>query len=183
MEKAQYKELERYLGNALCNLVKGGAEVAALTAGTMHVIYDDLKENVPVPLVSIPKSVCETAVLRRYTKVGLLGTIFTMKQDFFKKPFWENGIDVFLPEEEEMALVNERISWELEYGIVKESTRAELVDIIAGMKERQNIEAVILGCTELPLILNSKCCPVDCLDIMDIHINRLAELITDEPWR
>ena len=82
-----------------------------------------------------------------------------------------------------MALVNERISGELEYGIVKESTRAELVDIIAGMKERQNIEAVILGCTELPLILNSKCCPVDCLDIMDIHINRLAELITDEPWR
>ncbi len=177
VEREQYGELSNYLGNALCNLVKGGAEVAALTAGTMHVIYDELKEKVPVPLVSIPESVCEAAVLGRYTKVGLLGTIFTMKKDFFKKPFAEKGIQVVTPAGEDMALVNDRISRELEYGIVKDSTRSELVDIIRGMKERQGIEAVILGCTELPLILDSKCCPVDCLDIMEIHINCLAEMI------
>lgn len=78
-----------------------------------------------------------------------------------------------------MIHVNERISQELEYGIVKDSTREELVSVITAMRDQHGIEAVILGCTELPLILNAGNCPVDCLDTMQIHINRLVELLTE----
>lgn len=173
----KYEELSEYLLDALNNLISSGAEVVALTAGTMHVVYDALKEKVTVPFISIPESVSETAHQRNYKKVGLLGTIFTMKKDFFKKAFLEKGIDIIIPSDEDMLLVNERISKELEYGIVKDSTRAEFINIITKMKEQSGIEAIILGCTELPLILNSNNCPVDCLDIMDIHINKLVKLI------
>lgn len=171
------EELSNYLSDAINNLVNGGAELIALTAGTMHVVYDEIKDKVHVPLIGIPDAVSEAAALHKYNKVGLLGTIFTMQNDFFKKPFTEKGIDVVTPSNEEMILINERISKELEYGIIKDSTREELVNIIMKMKDEQAIEAVILGCTELPLILNSDNCPVDCLDIMDIHIGRLVRLV------
>lgn len=173
----KYEELSNYLSDAINNLVNGGAELIALTAGTMHVVYDEIKDKVHVPLIGIPDAVSEAAALHKYNKVGLLGTIFTMQKDFFKKPFTEKGIDVVTPSNEEMILINERISKELEYGIIKDSTREELVNIIMKMKDEQAIEAVILGCTELPLILNSDNCPVDCLDIMDIHIGRLVRLV------
>lgn len=177
VENEKYEELKKYLLNAINNLVDGGAEVVALTAGTMHVVYDAIKDKVGVPFISIPETVSEIAVRQNYSKVGLLGTIFTMREDFFKKSFREKGIEVVTPSDEDMLLVNERISTELEYGIVKDSTREELINIIAEMREQKGIEAVILGCTELPLILNSGNCPVDCLDIMKLHISKLVELI------
>lgn len=175
VEGEKYIELREYLLNALNNLVSGGAEVVALTAGTMHVVFDDLKEKVSVPFISIPEAVSEIAAQHNYKRVGLLGTIFTMRKDFFKKPFLGKGIDVVIPSDEAMLIVNERISKELEYGIVKDSTREELIGIITEMKEQKGIEAIILGCTELPLILNSDNCPVDCLDIMELHINKLVD--------
>lgn len=174
----KYEELGEYLTDAVNNLINGGASVVALTAGTMHIVYDELKEKVQAPLVGIPESVCEAAIQRGYKKIGLLGTIFTMQKDFFKKPFLDRGIEIVVPSEEEMVLVNERISKELEYGIVKDATREELVNIITKMRDQNGIEAVILGCTELPLILNPDNCPVDCLDIMQLHINKLVELIS-----
>lgn len=179
VQSEQYEELSRYLSAALDNLVNGGAEIVALTAGTMHVVYDQLKEKVRVPFISIPESVCEAAIQNNYRKIGLLGTIFTMEKDFFKKPFRDKGIDVVIPAKEDIVLVNERISKELEYGTVKDSTREELVKIITKMRDVDGIEAVILGCTELPLILNSNICPVKCLDIMELHINKLVELVMD----
>ena len=171
-----YEALETYLLNAVQNLAKCGAEIAALTAGTMHIVYDRLKEQSPIPLISIPEAVSDIAVQKEYRKIGLLGTIFTMQKDYLKNPFIRKGIEIITPSEEDMLLINERISTELEYGIVKESTRDELISIINKMKDSEGIEAVILGCTELPLILNQENCPVDCLDIMQIHIEKLVEL-------
>ncbi len=179
VSEGNYEELSRYLSDAVSHLVDGGAEIVAFTAGTMHVVYDAIKEQAAVPFISIPEAVSETAVLRGYRKVGLLGTIFTMRHDFFKKTFRDKGIAIVTPSEEDMLLVNERISKELEYGLVKDSTREELIGIITKMQKEQGIEAVILGCTELPLILNAGNCPVDCLDIMAIHINKLVQLMMD----
>lgn len=130
VKSEKYEELSKYLSNALDNLISGGAEIVALTAGTMHVVYEDLKEKVNVPFINISETVSDIAVQYNYKKVGLLGTIFTMKKDFLKKPFIEKGIDVVIPSNEDMVVVNERISRELEYGIVKDSTREELIKII-----------------------------------------------------
>ena len=154
----------------------GGAEVISLTAGTMHIVLDEVLRKTRVPLVSIPQAVCREALEKGYRKIGLLGTIFTMEQDYMKKDFRQAGIDVVIPDKAERELVAKRILEELEIGVVKESTLEEFQGIIRGMREKDGIEAVVLGCTELPMLLNPGNCPVPCLDSVEIHISELIRL-------
>ena len=172
----EYEHLADYLYEKIDCLIRGGAEVISLTAGTMHIVYDELSERAGKPLVSIPKVVCEEIVSKGCKKVGLLGTIFTMEKDYMKKDLLNAGVQVFVPNEQERQLIGKRIFEELEQGIVKESTRKELTDIIERMKNEDGIEGVILGCTELPLILNSGNCPVACFDTVEIHLKSLIRL-------
>ena len=179
VSNAQYDLLADYLGSKIDALIAGGAEVVALTAATMHIVFDDLQKRSSLPLVSIPKTVAEEAVSLGIRKVGLLGTIFTMEQDYMKTDLIDMGIEVVIPEKEDRELVAKRIFEELEVGIVKESTLNELISIINKMRDEHGIEAVILGCTELPLILNKDNCPVSCLDAVEIHIKKLMSLAMD----
>ena len=172
----QYDLLADYLAEKVNSLRLGGAEVISLTAGTMHIVLEDLLRKTEVPLVSIPRAVCREALERGYRKIGLLGTIFTMEQDYMKTDFREAGIEVVIPEKADRELVAKRILEELENGIVKESTLQEFREIIRKMRDRDGIEAVVLGCTELPMILNPDNCPVPCLDSVEIHINELIRL-------
>lgn len=172
----QYQELAEYLSEKVNNLMKSGAEVITLTAVTMHMVLDEVEKSTNVSLVSIPKAVCDEALKRGYKKVGLLGTIFTMEQDFMKKDMLQAGIEVVVPDKADRELVAKRIFEELEFGIVKESTLQELNGIIRKMQEEHGIEAVVLGCTELPLILNDENCVLSCMDSIEIHINKLIEL-------
>ena len=172
----KYDLLSDYLSEKVDALVAGGAEVVALTAVTMHVVFDELQKRSKLPLVSIPQAVRDEILARGCRKVGLLGTIFTMEKDYMKKDLLDAGIEVFVPGEAERQLVAKRIYEELEQGIVKERTLAELRAIIERMREDDGIEGVILGCTELPLILNSENCPVQCFDSVEIHLKKLVEL-------
>jgi len=175
VKEEKYSDLTDYIYSKIQNLENGGADVIALTAATMHVVYDELAQKVKKPFISIPQAAADYAVSKGYKKVGLLGTIFTMEKDYLSKAFVEKGIQVVTPEAKDRILVNERISKELEYGIVKEESVAELVSVINKMKAENQIEAVILGCTELPLALNKENCPVEPLDIMEIHIQKLVK--------
>lgn len=171
----QYRELSEYLSEKVKILEDSGAEIIALTAVTMHIVYDEVVNNTEVLLVSIPKAVCSEVIDRGYKKVGLLGTIFTMEQDFMKKDLLQSGIDVVVPDKADRELIAKRIYEELEFGIVKEATLKEFNDIIQKMKNAYGIEAVILGCTELPLILKNENCILPCLDSVEIHIKKLIE--------
>lgn len=172
----KYDELADYLSEKVNALVRTESEVIALTAVTMHIVFDKVKEKTGVPLISIPTSVCNEVKQRGYKKVGLLGTIFTMEQDYMKKDFISAGIEVIIPSAEDRELVAKRIYEELELGIVKESTLKEFNDILFKMKKEQGIEAVVLGCTELPLLLNDDNCILPCLDSVAIHIAELIRL-------
>ena len=174
----EYDALAEYLAGKVRCLEAAGCEVISLTAVTMHIVFDEIvkKSGIKLSLVSIPKAVADEAVARGIKKIGLLGTIFTMEQDYMKKDLQEAGVQVFIPENSERQLVAKRIYEELEKGIVKESTLVEFVEIINKMKERDGIEGIILGCTELPLLLNSENCPIPCFDSVEIHIKRLIEL-------
>jgi len=176
----QNKELADYLSEKVRNLATSGAEVISLTAVTMHLVYDELVRNTGVSLVSIPQAVCKEAMKRGYKKVGLLGTMATMEQDFMKKDMQRAGIEVFVPDKEDRELIAKRIMEELEFGIVKESTRQEFNTIIKNMQQAHGIEAVVLGCTEIPLLLNDENCVLPCLDSVGIHIERLKELVLDD---
>lgn len=178
-DEKKYDELTDYLMNAINNLVKSGAEFAALSANTPHIVFDKLKEQSPIPLISIVEATCEEAKHRGLKKIGLLGTIFTMTEEFFKKPFLKNEIQVVIPSESEIKMINEKISAELELGIVKEETLLLFQNVINRMKIENGIEAIVLGCTELPLLLNDEVSSVPCLDTMQIHINSIVKAILD----
>lgn len=175
----QYEELANYLSEKVNHLVESGAEIISLTAATMHIVFDEIEKKADATLVSIPKTVCEEAVLRGYKKVGLLGTIFTMEQDYMKKDFMESDIEVFVPDKTDRELIAKRIYEELERGIVKETTLHEFNKVIEKMKKDYGIEAVILGCTEIPLLLNDDNCVLPCLDSVEIHIKKLINLAMD----
>lgn len=176
----QYDKLTEYLMGAINNLAKSGADFAALSANTPHIVFDKLKEQSPILLISIVEATCEEAKLRGLKKIGLLGTIFTMTGEFFKAPFVKNGIQIIVPTESEIELVNDKISTELELGIVKEETLLFFQKVISRMKNEDGIEAIVLGCTELPLLLNDEVSPVLCLDTMQIHVRSIVKTIVEQ---
>lgn len=179
VESKQYDKLSQYLAEKVNYLVASGAEVVSLTAATMHIVYEQVERETKAGLISIPKAVSEEVVAKGIKKVGLLGTIFTMEQEYMKKDLQEAGVQVFIPEKSDRDLIAKRILEELEVGIVKDSTLEEFITIINKMKNDYGIEAVILGCTELPLLLNSNNCPICCLDAVEIHINKLISLVME----
>ena len=178
-DEKKYDELTEYLMSAINNLARSGAEFAALSANTPHIVFDRLREQSPIPLISIVEATCEEAKHRKLKKIGLLGTVFTMTGEFFKAPFVKNGIQVVIPTENEIKMVNEKISTELELGVVKEETLLLFQNIINRMKDENGIEASVLGCTELPLLLNDEVSSVPCLDTMQIHISSIIKTILD----
>lgn len=175
----KYDELTDYLMKAIKNLTTSGADIIALLANTPHIVFDRLQNISMVPLVSIVEATCNEAIRLNIHKLGLLGTIFTMTEDFFKKPFYNSNIEIITPTAEEMEYINLKISSELEFGVIKEETLQGFQKIIKRMQQEDSIEAVILGCTELPLLLNDEVSPIPCLDTMKIHIQLLIDLIVE----
>ncbi len=180
VSSGNYSELIDYLSEKVSLLKGSGCDIIALTAGTMHIVFDEIEKQTGVSLVSIPKAVCDEAVRRNYKKVGLLGTVFTMEKDYMKKDLINAGIEVFVPCKDDRELIAKRILEELELGIVKDSTLQEFNAIIEKMRVENGIEAVILGCTELPLLLNDENSALPCLDSVDIHIRELIRLATND---
>lgn len=172
--------LTAYLLAGIRNLAAAGAEVGALACNTGHLVFDELQEASPIPLVSIVEATCAEAVRRGYRKIGLLGTIATMESDFFKAPFHRAGIEVVTPNAEERSYIADRILNELEVGIVSEQTSAHVLAIMRDMAIQQRIEAVVLGCTELPLLFEGRMVRIPLLNTMQIHIKALIDVIMAE---
>ncbi|MEE0978331.1 MAG: amino acid racemase [Muribaculaceae bacterium] len=177
--RADYDGLTLHILRAVRNLAAAGADFAVLTANTTHIIFDRLKPLSPIPLISIIDTVRDEALARGYRKVALLGTVFTMTRDFYKKPFREAGIEVVVPNDPEMQLINDRINNELELGIVTDETLTLFREIISRLRDSDGAEAVILGCTELPLLLNDDNSPLPTLDTVAIHTRAIINTILD----
>lgn len=177
----RYKELKEYLLGAIRNLAAAGADFGALACNTAHIVFDELKAESPIPLVSIVDVTLAEAQRLGIKRAGLLGTAATMKEDFFKKPFIQAGIEIVTPFEEEAAAIAQKILDELELGIVKPETVDLFCGVVDRMVQENQIEAIILGCTEIPLVFQGISLPVACLDMMEIHIRALAdEILADE---
>lgn len=175
----RYDELTEHFLEALERLKAAGAEFAALTANTAHIVFDRLQPRSPLPLVSIIDATVKEAEKRGIKTLALLGTRFTMEQDFYKLPFEKAGIRIVIPTPGERRYIDEKISQELEYGIVKPETRHRFIEIVGRMAKEDEIEAVISGCTELPLVLDDGISPVPCLDTVKIHSQELVNAILE----
>jgi aspartate racemase len=160
-----------YLSAEVQRLARAGAELGLLAANTPHVVFDELHRQSPIPLVSIVEATCEAAGALGLKRLGLLGTRFTMQGRFYPEVFSREGMTLVLPDEDEQTYVHEKYLGELVEGIFLPETRERLLAIVARLKEREGIEGLILGGTELPLILRgSTQSGIPFLDTTRIHV-------------
>lgn len=175
MRVKNYAGVIDYLLERIEALKRAGAEFAALSANTPHLLFDELNEKSAIPLISIVEATGIECVKRGYKRAGLFGTGFTMEATFFSDVFKRYGIEVVLPSAEDKELINYRLFSEIELGIFKEETRNELIDIISKMARDRQIDSLILGCTEFPLILNeSHYAGIPMLNTTRIHVDAIA---------
>jgi aspartate racemase len=151
-----------------------------LSANTPHIVFDDVRARSPLPLVSIVESTCQAASALHLTRVGLLGTRFTMQARFYPDVFCRAGIELVVPQPDEQRYVHDKYVTELVNGTVLSDTHDGLVRIIQSLRERDGAEAVILAGTELPLILTEAIVAgIPLLDTARIHVHAAAERL----WR
>ena len=137
-------------------LARAGADFGLIAANTPHMVFDDIAPRSAIPLISIVEATCETAKAMKLKRVGLFGTRFTMQGDFYPKVFRREGIEVVAPEPDDQAYIDDKYMNQLVNGVFLPETRDGLLGIVDRLKKKSNIEGVILGGTELPLILPDK---------------------------
>ncbi|MCD8115568.1 MAG: amino acid racemase [Oscillospiraceae bacterium] len=175
-EDKNYDGLTEYLLLGINNLAAAGAKYGALTGITPHIVFDRLQARSPIPLVSIIDTACEFSKKQNYKRVALLGTYPTMTGNFFQSAFSKEEIEVITPNNIEMQFIGQKISSELELGIIDPDTQKRFASIAEKIVEQEQAEAIVLGCTELPLIFAETELPVPCIDVMRVHIDKLIEL-------
>ena len=175
LEAKDWRSLTNWLLEKVILLHKAGAQFAAIGSNTPHIVFDKVNSKSPIPMLSIIEETRKYAQNIGFKKLGLLGTRFTMESDFFKKPFEENNMAVVVPDNEDQNLIHQRLFSEIELGIIKDSTRKELLSIVKKMIDRYSIDALILGCTELPLILNKDEFGITFLNTTAIHAESIVK--------
>jgi aspartate racemase len=146
-------KMVEFLVGEIQKLADAGAQVGLLAANTPHIVFDELRRKSPIPLVSIVEATCEAAKALTLKRIGLFGTRFTMQGDFYPHVFSAAEIELVMPQPDEQAYIHEKYMNELVKGAILDETRRRLLAIVDRMKQQQHIEGLILGGTELPLIL------------------------------
>ncbi len=175
MERKQDEQIVSYFVNIIESLKKSGADFAAISSNTPHQYFNEISKRSPIPLISIVKSACDEVLQLNLKKPGLFGTGYTMNANFYQKVFNQHGLDVLLPELSDKETINQKLFSEIELGVFNNGTRQILINIIEKMVQKQNIDCLILGCTELPLILTDKeYAGIPMINTTQIHINSIT---------
>ncbi len=165
-----------YLIEEVRRLERAGVEVAILAANTAHLVFDAVSAAARIPMISIVEATGDEVRRLGMTRVGLLGTRYTMKGPIYPDVLGRRGLAVAIPDDADIEVVHQAYFDELVPGIFKPETRARFIGIIARMKTRAGIEAVILGGTELPLLFREGEKPaVPLLDTTRIHVTRILD--------
>lgn len=168
-EKATEKMIE-----AASFLETGGADCIVICTNTMHLMAEDLQKACRIPVIHIVECAVEEIKKQGIDSVGLLGTRFTMEQPFYKKILEANGIEVLVPEEGDRELVHEVIFEELCRGEFKGESKTAYLDIIHRL-EKKGAQGIILGCTEIPLLISQEDCRLPLFDTTFIHASKAVK--------
>jgi aspartate racemase len=172
--------LTGYLVDEVQKLAQAGVDFGIIAAGTPHIVFDEVRRQSSIPLLSLVEATCEAAKSLGMKKVGLFATRFTMQGQFFSDVFSREGIQLVAPNEEEQNYIHDKYFNELVNGVVLEDTRVRLLAIVERLKEHRGIEGLILGGTELSLILRDGSVQgIPILDATQIHVRAvIAELFS-----
>ncbi len=170
----RWDHVAKALGLAAQRLVAAGADFIVIATNTMHLVWDEVRASVDVPVLSLLDAVAEAILARGMHTVGLLGTRFTMEKPFYRDALVRRGIAVLVPDGDDRAYVNRVIYDELVAGQIREEARAGFVAIIDKLAER-GAEGVILGCTEIPLLICEEDAGLPLFDTTTLHAEAALE--------
>jgi aspartate racemase len=167
-----------YLATEVAKLARAGADFGLLSANTPHIVFDEVQSRSAIPLISIVRATCDAAKALGLKRLGLFGTRFTARAGFYTEALAAEGMTLALPDDAEQDYIHDRYMNELVNGIFLPETRARLVEIARRLKTEEGIEGLILGGTELPLILHERDAAdagVPFLDTTRIHVRAVVE--------
>lgn len=165
----KWEELAVLLTEAALSLEQAGAEIILLCTNTMHIVSDSIESRLSVPFLHIVDVVGEEITKKKMRKVGLLGTKFTMEKDFYKERLHRSfGVEVIIPAPEERDFIHEVVYHELVQGKISNKSREQFITIVDRLGA-SGAEGVILGCTEIPLIIKQEDCTIPLFDTTYIH--------------
>ena len=156
------------LGQAAQKLVSAGADMILIATNTMHLVFDEVQARVEVPMLSLLDATAEAIQGRGLSTVGLLGTRFTMEKSFYQDALARNGISTLVPDAGDRAYVNRIIYDELVAGQIRDESRAGYLAIIRKLAE-QGAQGIVLGCTEIPLLVDEASAGIPLFDTTQIH--------------
>jgi len=169
-------KLTEYLASEIQRLASAGADCGLVAANTPHIVFDEVRRRSPIRLISIVEATCEAAKALGLRKLGLFGARFTMQGRFYPEVFSKDGIALAVPDERDQAYIHHIYLNELVKGIIRPETREQLLTIVDRLKESQGIQALILGGTELSLILREPTVrDIPVLDTAKIHAKAIVE--------
>lgn len=168
--------LYKKLHLAAQGLILSGAQGIALCANTMHRFAEELAEELNIRIVHIAEASAQKASSLGLKKLGLVGTIPTMEEDFYKSKFQLAGMDVIIPGKEERQYIHSIINSELIKSIFLPETRKHLISIFDALKT-EGAQAIVLGCTEIPLLINQSDYILPLLNTLDLHTDAIVEFV------
>ena len=177
--RGDWEKSARILGDAAKGLEGAGADCIVICTNTMHKEAPQIGARVSIPILHIAEATAEALIESGISRVLLLGTRYTMQQDFYKEKLVERGIEVMVPGDEDMEIVNRIIFGELCLGVISEESRREYLRIIEEQKGR-GAQGVILGCTEIGLLISQADTELPVFDTTQIHAGRAAEWAVTE---
>lgn len=177
-ENQCYNGVLRMISDSLVNLKNAGADFAAIASNTSHIIFDRIKSVSPIPVVSIVEETCKYIKENGYKRILVLGTGFTMKSGMYEAALGEVNIKAFTPGENDIKAVNSIIFPNLENGVIINEEKKTMIDIAEKYISSYNIDAVILGCTEIPLMIKENDLSVPAINTAQVHIDSIVRIIT-----
>jgi aspartate racemase len=173
--QAQWQEAARVLCEVANNLRNGGADFLVLCTNTMHKVFDDIQAQAGIPILHIADATGQKIRQAGLRKIGLLGTRFTMEEDFYKHRLSQNyGLEVLIPTAPQREIVHQVIYEELVVGKIRKESKDQYIEIIHDLI-RAGVEGVILGCTEIGLLVHDGDCQVPLFDTTRIHAEAAVE--------
>ena len=171
--RGEWEKSAQVLAEVAQNLEKAGADVIVICTNTMHKVAPQITEKIGIPVLHIAEATAEALKEAGITKVGLLGTKYTMTQAFYKDKLIEAGIQVVIPDETGVETVNDVIYNELCLGIIKDESRQKFLEVIDQLG-RNGAQGVILGCTEIGLLVKQADTALPVFDTTHIHAIKAA---------
>jgi len=176
----RFDELVAYLVAEIGRLARAGADFALLSSNTPHIVFDRIRAAAPLPMISIVEATCARAKTLGLRKLGLFGTRFTMQGPTYKGVFAQNDIQLVVPAADDLEYIHSKYMGEWIYGIILDETKARLLQIVHGLKETHGIQGLILGGTEIPLILKDADDPdIPFLDTTRIHVEAVVDRLLE----